>query len=469
MPSPEENNTPSTTSESEEGDPIAQEPSPQDTKGRIRRILTIAVPIVGGMASQNILNLVDTGMVGTQGKAALAAVGLSSFVNFMCVAGLTGLSSGVQAMAARRLGEGRTSETAIPLNGGLLLAIGLGLPMCVVAFWAAPHFYPLLNDDPAVIAEGVPYLQARLVGMIAVAMNFSFRGYFNGINKSAIYFRTLVIMHIANVAISYCLIFGKLGLPELGATGAGIGTTISIFIGSTMYILMALKIARKNGFLRGLPDKDTMRTMLHLAIPSAIQQTFFAGGFVTLFKIIGLVGTTALAGANVVLTISMVAYLPALGLGLAGASLVGQSLGRGEPEDAKRWGFNVAAIGVVLLGLLGLPMALFPEWILGLFIHEQGPIDIAILPLRIAGMTLWIDGVGMVMMNQLFGAGDAKRVALVTISLQWLFFLPLAYFVGPVWGQGLIGIWLLQIGYRSVQSGILLRLWVGGKWQSIRV
>jgi len=436
---------------------------------RLKQILTIAVPIVGGMASQNVLNLVDTYMVGTQGKDALAAVGLSSFVNFMCIAFLTGLSTGVQAMAARRLGEGRDGETAIPLNGGLLLAVCLGLPMSIAAFFAAPYVFPLLNGDENVIAEGVPYLQARLVGMIAVAMNFSFRGYFNGVNKSAVYFRTLVVMHVCNVAISYGLIFGKWGLPELGATGAGLGTTISIYIGTAMYVVMGLKIARKNGFLRGIPDGDTMRTMLRLSVPSAIQQVFFAAGFVTLFKIIGLVGTVELAGANVVLNISLVAILPALGLGLTGASLVGQALGRGDPADAKRWGLDVSLVGVLLLLLLGLPMWAMPETLLGVFIQEAEPIAVAKLPLQVAGATLWIDGVGMVLMNALFGAGDTKRVAAVTTSLQWLLFLPAAFVIGPKLGYGLLGIWLCQVGYRTLQAIILGSIWLGGKWQNVKV
>ena len=74
---------------------------------RRRRIFGLALPIIGGMLSQNVLNLVDTGMVGTLGDAALAGVGLGGFANFLFFAFILGLSAGVQAMAARRVGEGR--------------------------------------------------------------------------------------------------------------------------------------------------------------------------------------------------------------------------------------------------------------------------------------------------------------------------------------------------------------------------
>ena len=85
-------------------------------RDRLTRILALAVPLIGGMISQNVLNLVDTAMVGVLGDAALAAVGMGSFLTFMGTSFLTGLSAGVQAIAARRLGEGRTSETAVALR-----------------------------------------------------------------------------------------------------------------------------------------------------------------------------------------------------------------------------------------------------------------------------------------------------------------------------------------------------------------
>ena len=83
----------------------------------------LALPIMGGMVSQNVMNLVDTGMVGRLGKASLAAVGIASFATFFSQAFLIGLGAGVQAMASRRQGEGREDTTAAPLNGGLLLAV----------------------------------------------------------------------------------------------------------------------------------------------------------------------------------------------------------------------------------------------------------------------------------------------------------------------------------------------------------
>jgi multidrug resistance protein, MATE family len=440
------------------------------TRDRLRTITSLSLPIIGGMVSQNVMNLVDTAMVGSLGKEALAAVGIAGFATFLSQAFLTGISSGVQAIAARRMGEGRTGVAAVPLNGGLLLSLLVGVPVSALLYLLAPRLFPYLNDDPAVVAIGVPYFQVRLIAVTAVAMNFSFRGYFNGVNLSKLYMRTLVVMHVSNIAISYVLIFGALGFPELGAKGAAVGTTLATYLGTLTYFSLGLAHARKSGFLHGLPDRETFVTMLRLSVPTGVQQMFFAGGLTALFWIVGQVGTSELAAANVLVNIMLVGILPGLALGLAAASLVGQALGRGDEHDARRWGMDVARCASVALAVLGAPMLFVPELLLGAFIRND-PVTLAlgVLPLRLVGATLWWDAIGSVLMNALLGAGDSRRVAAVAIGTQWLLFLPVAFLVGPVLGGGLTAIWAAQAGYRSLQTVVYIKMWRGAAWASIRV
>ena len=117
-----------------------------------------------------------------------------------------------------------------------------------------------------------------------------------------------------------------------------------------------------------LPRRETMLTMLKLAVPSSIQLFFFAAGFTAMFWIVGLVGTKEVAAANVLINLVLVAILPGLALGLAAASLVGQALGAGDAHAAHRWGWDVAKVAAVIMGSLGVPALLFPELILGVFI-----------------------------------------------------------------------------------------------------
>jgi len=438
-------------------------------RARRRRILGFALPIIGGMASQNVLNLVDTAMVGTLGASALAAVGMASFANFLASAFVTGISAGVQAMAARRLGEGRTSETAISLNGGLLLATSIALPLSAVLFVLAPHIFPFLVDDPTVVADGVPYLRARLVAMVALGMNFAFRGYWNGVDLSRLYMRTLIVMHATNIALNWLLIFGHLGMPRLGTLGAGIGTAVSTFLGTAIYLALGLKHARGAGFLAGLPDRETIATMLRLSVPAGVQQTFFAAGMTVLFWIIGRVGTQELAASNVLVNLLLVAILPSLGFGLAAASLVGHALGQGRPGDARTWGWDVSGLAMAVVGLLALPGAIVPDLILRIFLHDPALLELARLPLRVIALTMVVDATGMVLLNALQGAGDTRRVMVVAVGLQWLLFLPVAYLVGPVLGWGMNAIWFAQVGYRALQAVVFITMWRRGRWTGAMV
>ena len=436
---------------------------------RRKRILGLALPIIGGMISQNVLNLVDTAMVGTLGDAALAGVGLGGFANFLFSAFVLGLSAGVQAMAARRVGEGRWRETAIPLNGGLLLALALAVPWSALLIAFTWEYFPLLTTDGAVVEQGVPYLRARLVAMFAMGMNFAFRGYWNAIDKSILYMRTLISMHAVNIFLNWVLIFGNLGAPALGAMGAGVASAVATIFGTASYFVLGRSYARDCGFLHGLPNRETLRTMIRLSAPAGLQQFFFAAGMTAFLMLVARMGTSELAATKVIIDLILVGILPGIGFGLAAASLAGQALGRGDPHDAKQWGWDVAKIAVFVVAALSSPAVLWPELILSGFIHDPSTLALAANPLRVAAGFLFIDSVGMVLMNALMGAGDTKRTMFISIGFQWLIFLPIVYVVGLVLSLGLVAVFAAQAAYRGVQAVTFASMWQRGRWQTIEL
>ncbi len=438
-------------------------------KARLKRILNLALPIIGGMVSQNVLNLVDTAMVGQLGDAALAAVGIGSFATFMSQAVILGISSPVQATSSRRKGEGKHNETAYPLNTGLVLVALSGPVLSALLYFFSEDIFRLLNQDQDVLRQGIPYYQIRLSAIMFIGMNFAFRGFWNAIDLSRLYLSTLVIMHVSNIVFNYAFIFGKLGAPELGTSGAALGTTLATVLGTLVYFILGFKYARKAGFLKSWPGLQQMTDLIKLSVPSGIQQLFFAAGFTAMFAIISKVGTAEVAAANVLINVMLVAILPALGLGLAAATLVGQALGKKEPADAKRWGWQVVFTGIAILTILGLPMWALPDHILAIFIQKQSTIDLARLPMILVGAFIPLEAIGLVLMNALLGAGDARKVMYVSVGTQWLIFLPAAYFVGVELALGLLGIWILQSLYRLLQTGIFVLIWQRGSWQNIRV
>lgn len=421
------------------------------------------------MASQNMVNLVDTAMVGTLGDEALAAVGLSSFVNFMAVSFMMGMSSGVQAMCARWKGAGRHGELALPLNGGLVITAMICVPMTVVLVAATPAILAALAPEPAVAATGTGYLQLRLLGMTAVGMNFTFRGYWNAMSMSRLYMATLVAMHLCGIAMNWVLIFGNLGMPAMGARGAGLSNAISVWIGLAVYFALAWRYGRGEGFLSGLPSRQTLRSMFLISLPAGLQQLLFASGMVALFAILARVGTAEVAAANVLINVMLVTILPSIGFGLAAATLVGQSLGAGRPDDAYAWGWRVARVAAVFVAVLALPAVVWPDLVLRPFLHDEATRDLAVWPLRIAAAFAPLECVAAVLMNAHLGAGSSRTVLAVSVATQWGAFLPAAWLLGPVLGFGILAIWTAQAGYRLLNLSLFTWSWKRRTWAAVRL
>jgi Na+-driven multidrug efflux pump len=176
-----------------------------------------------------------------------------------------------------------------------------------------------------------------------------------------------------------------------------------------------------------------------------------------------------LAASNVLVQLLLVAILPGVGFGLGAASLVGQALGRGDRDDAVRWGWDVSALAMLLVGGGALIGLLFPDVLLTIFLHDEATIGLARFPLRLLGATMALETLGGVLQNALLGAGASRLVMQVSIGMQWFLFLPIAFLLGPVMGYGMSAVWSAQVGYRSLQALVFAIVWKRRGWMNLDV
>ena len=275
-------------------------------------------------------------------------------------------------------------------------------------------------------------------------------------------------MHTINIILNYALIFGHFGMPELGTLGAGIGTTVSVALGTLYYHYLASKHTKEYGYLSQLARWPTIRGILKISIPSALQQLFFAGGFTALFWIIGMVGTHQLAAVNAITNVMLVGILPCIALGIGAATLVGQSLGRKDPQNAYVWGWDVAKMAIIFAIGLGIIFYIFTDPIMGIFLKEQEALELAHWPFKLSALIIVIDAVGLVFLNALNGAGSTKSTLYVSIISQWILFLPVAWYLGPYLGKSLTIIWVAYSVYRVLQTGAFVWLWQRRSWSRIQ-
>lgn len=434
---------------------------------RLLRVFSISLPIIGAMLSQSIMNLVDAAIVGRLGDTALAGVGIGAYATFVMVSVVMGLSAAVQALVARRFGAGDTEGLTSPLYAGLQLAVLIGIPLALAFYCGAQYLIPLFNKSQQVLDIAIRYFEWRTIAIVAVGMNFVFRGFWNGIGEGRIYFRSLLTMHIANVLISYILVFGVAGWEGMGAVGAGIGTTAAQILG-TLLLCWQLFITHRKRFYHHSPtDFSAVRPLMRLALPNSAQQTLFAVGNSILFWIIGQVGTEAQAIGHILISLALMMILPAVGLGMASTSLVGHALGKGHAEDAYRWGWDVVKVATLVMAVSAMPLWLFPEQVLRVFTPHEPLISLGTLPLQVTGLAIALEVTAMVLTQALLGAGASRQVMRINLTMQWFVLLPLAYIIGPIAGYGLLGIWLLQSAQRITLSAIYGSIWKRRQWSRI--
>jgi MATE family multidrug resistance protein len=419
-----------------------------------------------GMLSQSILNLVDAAMVGNLGSEALAGVGIGSYASFLTVSLVMGLSAAVQTLVARRMGAKQSEKAGQPLMAGLILGGIAALPLTFFFLLFSAELMSLFSSDQAVLDIAQPYFEWRTFAIIAVAFNFCFRGYWAGIGETKAYLKVLLWMHIANVVLSYILIFGipALAIPAFGAAGSGMGTCLALFIGTVIYLISTLKKADHHGFSLHIPSKAMLKSLAQLAIPNSLQQGFFSLGVSVLFMIIGLIGSDEQAIGHILINLALLLILPSVGLGIAATSLVSHSLGADNSENAYQWGWEVVRLTMFLMLLLGLPIALFADSILRIFTSDEHLIALGTIPLQITGLSITFEVTAMVLTQALLGAGASRKVLAINLVMQWCFLLPLAYFVGPILGYGLLGIWCIQSMQRISSSVLYAALWRRRSW-----
>src|SRR5260370_1095108 len=298
---------------------------------RIRTIFRLAFPMGIALTSNLVMQLINLAMIGTLGNYAIAAGGLSAFSNTLVLAVVVGIAPAVQGLVARRRGGGSTDRTCLPLNGGLLIGLALGLPLTILCYLLTPFAFSLVSSDPEVTRIGIPYLRTLYTGIIAVGMNSAFAGYWTAMEKPKVFMLITLFTDCLNVVLNYILIFGHLGAPALGATGAALSTTVSLYMGVVINFAITYFRFQNEGFLKGRPSWSLLASTLKLALPATFQAFFLDAGYLVFFYMLGRVGTAELAAGNVLTRMILIFLLLSMPFVNAPAPLVSNTLSQIDP------------------------------------------------------------------------------------------------------------------------------------------
>ncbi|HWA63561.1 MAG TPA: MATE family efflux transporter, partial [Caulobacteraceae bacterium] len=387
---------------------------------RVRSLFGLSIPVAGSLVLQNAMGLVSTAMVGRLGDAALAGVGVAGALFSILLALLFGVDTSVQASVARRTGAGEPGEAAQALADGLWLAAALGVPLAIASALAVPPLVGLALHDAAAAREGAAYIAGYSPLLLALAFNMTFAAYWNGVGRPQRATAVNLVQLPVHVLLVWALTFGRLGLPALGAFGAGLAASLGALFATVLHAALALRAARPaHGWLRP-PSWRRARTLIAIGVPVSLQQSLQFVAMTLYFAVIGQIGVRAAAAANVTTQVVNLAYFVSSGVGVAAATLVGGALGRGDPADARAWGRQSALAAAAVLAPFSLVLVLAPRLVLSLFINTPQTIETATLPLQIAGASVVVGAVGGVLNFAQRGAGYTGLPASVAFAMTWL-------------------------------------------------
>ena len=460
-----------------------------------RRVLTLAFPIILGNLSRVLMNVVDVAMVGRLGAKSLAAVGLGAVLIWTILSIGVAFRTGVQTVTARRYGQKRFSDCGLALNSGLALASIVGVIFSMMGYKMAGVAIRFLIDDPDVIPLAIVYTQWSFVGAACITIGYAFQGFYNGVERTRIHMEVTIVSNLLNIYLDAGLIFGNARLtemlasspvgdisflsvlwspfdfPALGVEGAAIATLCAAVWMIIHYTLRGFtqEFRTNYGTYKGGFSRETLKKEVEIAAPQGFQEVGVTIVYVLFFKIIGMIGTVEVAATEVVFTLAMASFLPAIGFGVACATLVGKALGEKDPERAAVSMQESVRWSVIFMGTMGILFLLFPRPILLIFTNDGEVIEMGLVALRILGVVQFFDAVGMTLWFALSGAGNTLFPAIIDLSLSWGIFLPGSYLLGIVFGYGLIGPWLAFAIYLFLYAICITWKILKGDWKEIEI
>jgi putative MATE family efflux protein len=404
------------------------------------------------------------------GPDAIATVTLTESMMVIVYTAAMGLSIGCTALVARRTGEKDPDNAARAAAHGILQGLVLALVVAGLGVALAPALLRAMGGSPAVVS-GAGYTRVLLGGSVTVILLFMINAAFRGAGDAAIAMRTLALANAINIVLGPCFIFGWGPFPRMGVTGAAVATTIGRGIG-VLYQLYALASGRGRLHLRAQHlryDAALMASMLRVSITGVVQIFISSASWVGLIRVIASFGTNALAGYQVAIRIVMLAILPSFGMSNAAATLVGQNLGAGKPDQAERAVWRTAYYNLICLGLVGALFVVGADFLLGLFSDDPEVRMHGARCLRIVAAGFPFYAYGMVLTQCFNGAGDTGTPTWINLVCFWLIQIPLAFLLSHVLGLGPTGVFVsVTVAFCSVAviSAVIFRQ---GHWKKIKV
>jgi len=397
-----------------------------------RAILHLGVPAAAAA-------LLQAGFLGRVGPVALAAASTAGFMMWLAQTLGDGAASGSGSVLARAVGQGDTGAAARAATAGQTLAVWGSALVSTAGLLSSHAMFAFMGTAPAVTADGLHYMWVILAGMPAYFLFVWLSAAFRAVGDAKTPLKLLALAAAVNLVVDPLLIFGLGPLPALGVTGAALATVASWLVASVWgWVLLGGLGIRPRPFAFLQPPRSETWRALRVGLPLGLEGALFSFIYILLTRVITSFGTPAVAALGIGHKLEVLNYFVCAGMGAAATTLVGQSLGAGDPRRAVRSAWRALFLTCLPVGAVTALLVAFPETAIGVF---SGDADV------VAAGTTYVLLVGL---TQLFMAAEVMAAEVVLLGAfagaQWTA-VPAVIEIGLTAVRVPLAMWLVSRGW----------------------
>ena len=428
-----------------------------------REILYLAIPAVGEMTLYMMIWIFDTMMIGKYGgQLAVSSVGLSTEIiySFFNIIIAVGVSTALTSLVSRAIGSKDYKKAEIIANAGIKIAVVLALIFFSLLFFVPDKILNLAGATKEMLPLATRYAKISSFSFFLLTLSSTTNGIFRGIKDTKTSLYVAGSINIVNLFLDYVLIFGNLGFPEWGITGAAVATVAGNFIGILLQWSRLKKLPFKISLFSYVSKKDIWE-IIRFAVPSGLQEANFS-----LSRLLGLtfilsLGTTAFAANQIGIAIEAISTMPGWGVAIACTALVGHSIGENKPDKSQEYTLYSTIIASIFMGILACFFFFIPKTLISFFINKQeiDVIRIGAICLQVAAFEQIPIAIVTVLGSYFKGIGNPKIPFYVSFFTNWFLRLPIAFYLISILRLPVYIYWIITTFQWLLESIILYYLY----------
>jgi len=409
-----------------------------------KKTLYLSIPVIIAQAGQITVGLIDNVMIGQLGTTAFAAAAFSNTIfNLVLIFGM-GYSFALTPLIGKSWGEKNYNSIGAWIKNGFIANAIMGLVLAVllaVLFIAMPY----MGQPTSIIGPSKDYMSLLMASVIPMMVFYGFKQFAEGVGDTKTAMKIMLWANLINIVGNYLFMYGKFGFPEMGLTGAGIGTLLARIFMAVVFLILFLKNKKYELFVKLYKKSrfswSKLRKVSKLGLPLGGQIVMEACAFGLCAIMVGWVSEIGMAAHQIAISLSTLGFMIYQGLGAGTTIRISHYKGTNDKrgimrvtKTAMHLMYIYCAFSVVLyFGGRNLLPIMFTKDIL--------VIKLAADMLIVCSLIQFLDGIQIILAGSLRGLADAKIPAVITFVSYFLLSLPISYLSAFVWGFGAVGIW----------------------------